>query len=45
MDERLLSGESAYEDADLEYSLRPQTLRQYIGQDKAKHNLEVFIEV
>ncbi|AOM07506.1 Holliday junction branch migration DNA helicase RuvB [Bacillus cereus] len=44
MDERLLSGEPAYEDADLEYSLRPQTLRQYIGQDKAKHNLEVFIE-
>ncbi|MDC6159823.1 Holliday junction branch migration DNA helicase RuvB [Bacillus albus] len=44
MDERLLSGESAFEDADLEYSLRPQTLRQYIGQDKAKHNLEVFIE-
>ncbi|MEC2553027.1 Holliday junction branch migration DNA helicase RuvB [Bacillus tropicus] len=44
MDERLLSGESAYEGADLEYSLRPQTLRQYIGQDKAKHNLEVFIE-
>ncbi|WP_439021534.1 Holliday junction branch migration DNA helicase RuvB [Bacillus thuringiensis] len=44
MDERLLSGESAYEDVDLEYSLRPQTLRQYIGQDKAKHNLEVFIE-
>ncbi|MBH0323508.1 Holliday junction branch migration DNA helicase RuvB [Bacillus cereus] len=44
MDERLLSGESAYEDADLEYSLRPKTLRQYIGQDKAKHNLEVFIE-
>ncbi|MBO1579284.1 MULTISPECIES: Holliday junction branch migration DNA helicase RuvB [Bacillus] len=44
MDERLLSGESAHEDADLEYSLRPQTLRQYIGQDKAKHNLEVFIE-
>src|SRR6478752_4256361 len=44
MDERLLSGESGYEDADLEYSLRPQTLRQYIGQDKAKHNLKVFIE-
>ncbi|MED0937613.1 Holliday junction branch migration DNA helicase RuvB [Bacillus mobilis] len=44
MDERLLSGESAYEDSDLEYSLRPQALRQYIGQDKAKHNLEVFIE-
>ncbi|MGG2064256.1 Holliday junction branch migration DNA helicase RuvB [Bacillus sp. S14(2024)] len=44
MDERLVSGESVYEDMDLEYSLRPQTLRQYIGQDKAKHNLAVFIE-
>ncbi|MGG2095297.1 Holliday junction branch migration DNA helicase RuvB [Bacillus sp. S13(2024)] len=44
MDERLVSGESVYEDVDLEYSLRPQTLRQYIGQDKAKHNLAVFIE-
>ena len=44
MDERLLSGESGYEDADLEYSLRPQTLQQYIGQDKVKQNLDVFIE-
>ncbi|MCP8967297.1 Holliday junction branch migration DNA helicase RuvB [Ectobacillus ponti] len=44
MEERLVSGASAQEDAEFEYSLRPQTLRQYIGQDKVKHNLEVFIE-
>jgi Holliday junction DNA helicase RuvB len=44
MDERLISGESVYEDAEFEYSLRPQSLRQYIGQEKVKHNLEVFIE-
>ncbi|MFD3449403.1 Holliday junction branch migration DNA helicase RuvB [Microbacteriaceae bacterium 4G12] len=44
MDERLVSGESVYEDVDFEYSLRPQNLRQYIGQEKVKHNLEIFIE-
>lgn len=44
MDERLVSGESVFEDAELEYSLRPQTLKQYIGQEKVKHNLEIFIE-
>jgi len=27
-----------------EYSLRPKTLREYIGQEKAKSNLEVFIQ-
>ena len=27
-----------------EYSLRPKTLREYIGQEKAKENLEVFIQ-
>ena len=27
-----------------EYSLRPQTLREYIGQKKAKENLSVFIQ-
>lgn len=29
---------------DGEYSLRPKTLREYIGQEKAKGNLEVFIQ-
>lgn len=27
-----------------EYSLRPKTLREYIGQEKAKGNLEIYIE-
>ncbi|MCI8438282.1 MAG: Holliday junction branch migration DNA helicase RuvB [Oscillospiraceae bacterium] len=27
-----------------EYSLRPRTLREYIGQEKAKGNLEIFIQ-
>jgi len=32
------------EDENLELSLRPRYLREYIGQTKVKHNLEVFIE-
>lgn len=44
MDERLVSGEAVFEDTESEYSLRPQTLKQYIGQEKIKHNLEIFIE-
>ena len=31
-------------DDDGEGSLRPKTLAEYIGQEKAKHNLAVFIE-
>ena len=27
-----------------EYSLRPKTLREYVGQEKAKGNLEIFIQ-
>ena len=27
-----------------EYSLRPKTLKEYIGQEKAKGNLEVFTQ-
>ena len=32
------------QDDENEYSLRPKTLREYIGQEKAKRNLQVFIE-
>lgn len=38
----LLSASFSKEDA-AEYSLRPKLLREYIGQKKAKENLEVFI--
>ena len=44
MEERIVSGESEINEDSFEYSLRPQTIKQYIGQDKVKHNLEVFIQ-
>ncbi|RLQ98084.1 Holliday junction branch migration DNA helicase RuvB [Falsibacillus albus] len=44
MEERIVSGEADIQDLSLEQSLRPQTLKQYIGQDKVKQNLAIFIE-
>lgn len=44
MEERLVSSASNYEESTIEQSLRPQTLSQYIGQDKVKSNLAIFIE-
>ena len=44
MEERIISGEAGDEDVSFETSLRPTTLKQYIGQDKVKENLSVFIE-
>jgi Holliday junction DNA helicase RuvB len=44
MEERLVSGDVHREDVSLEYSLRPKFLHEYIGQDKVKGNLKVFIE-
>ncbi|MCM3122552.1 Holliday junction branch migration DNA helicase RuvB [Mesobacillus sp. AQ2] len=44
MEERIISSEAGDQDLSFEQSLRPQTLRQYIGQDKVKANLEVFIK-
>ncbi|AKP47948.1 Holliday junction branch migration DNA helicase RuvB [Bacillus smithii] len=44
MEERIVSGEADWKEAAMEPSLRPQTLKQYIGQDKVKRNLEIFIE-
>ena len=44
MDERLVSGEADIQESYIEQTLRPQTLSQYIGQDKVKENLRVFIE-
>lgn len=35
---------SALREDDSEFSLRPQWLREYIGQEKAKNNLKIFIE-
>lgn len=44
VEERLVSGEVLGEETALEPSLRPQYLHEYIGQDKIKENLKVFIE-
>lgn len=43
-EERLSAPEFTSGDIDTEYSLRPKTLSEYIGQDKVKENLSVYIE-
>ncbi|MGE6259542.1 Holliday junction branch migration DNA helicase RuvB [Heyndrickxia sporothermodurans] len=44
MEDRVVSGESIKFEETFEQSLRPQTLLQYIGQEKVKSNLAIFIE-
>lgn len=44
MDERMVTGELQAEDSAVELSLRPTTLKQYIGQHKVKDNLQIFIQ-
>lgn len=44
MEERMVSAEVQQEEETLENQLRPQLLNQYIGQEKVKNNLKVFIE-
>jgi Holliday junction DNA helicase RuvB len=42
--ERMVSPEFISKDNETEFSLRPKYLRDYIGQDKVKENLSVYIE-
>ena len=42
--QRLVSPEVEAEDFDAEASLRPKTLAEYIGQDKAKENLKIYLK-
>ena len=44
LENRMVTPDFTQEDIDVEYSLRPKTLEEYIGQDKAKENLAVFIQ-
>ncbi|MDD6033704.1 MAG: Holliday junction branch migration DNA helicase RuvB [Oscillospiraceae bacterium] len=44
MENRITAPEVNAGDAETEYSLRPKTLDEYIGQEKAKENLRVYIE-
>ncbi|MCR4781097.1 MAG: Holliday junction branch migration DNA helicase RuvB [Ruminiclostridium sp.] len=42
--QRITEPELMPEDTDIEFSLRPKRLSEYIGQDKVKENMSVFIE-
>lgn len=44
MEDRIVSGEEQLEDVQDELSLRPSMLSEYIGQDKVKENLRIFIQ-
>ena len=41
---RIITSDFTPEDNDIESSLRPKTLDDYIGQDKIKENLKIYIE-
>jgi Holliday junction DNA helicase RuvB len=43
-EERIVSGQRESEDLGIEQNLRPRRLKQYIGQELVKKNLEVFIK-
>lgn len=43
VDERTLTQHPLPEDQTLEFTLRPQNLDEFVGQDKLKKNLKVFI--
>ncbi len=44
MEKRVISTQIQEEDIKIESNLRPMTLEEYIGQEKAKENLRVYIE-
>ncbi|MDR3313475.1 MAG: Holliday junction branch migration DNA helicase RuvB [Oscillospiraceae bacterium] len=43
-EERPVSPELTQMDSEIEYSLRPKSLREYIGQTKVKENLSIYME-
>ena len=43
-EERAIAPEYISDDNEIETSLRPHTLEEYIGQEKAKENLKIYIE-
>ena len=44
MSERLIAGDGLPEEENYDAGLRPRTLKEYVGQSKAKLNLQVFID-
>lgn len=43
-EQRIVDTESHSDDSDIEIGLRPQTLDEYVGQEKAKESLKIYIE-
>ena len=43
MEERLITAEDTGDDSSFDLSLRPKILTEYVGQNKVKENLKVFI--
>ncbi len=43
IENRFLSSEKNTEDLDIEITLRPKTMGEYVGQEKAKEQLDIFI--
>ena len=43
-EERIISTRNIDAENDYEYSLRPRTIDEYVGQQKVKENLEVFVQ-
>ena len=44
MARRIITTDATEEDIKIEYTLRPQLLKDYIGQEKAKETLKIYIE-
>ena len=44
VEDRLVNPETKTEDSDIEQTLRPQRIEDYIGQQKVKDNLKIFIQ-
>lgn len=44
MEERVITNEELPSDNNLEETLRPQVLDEYIGQNEVKENIRVFVE-
>lgn len=44
MEERIITSELKLEDIDIEGSLRPKSFNEYIGQEKVKEKLSIFIQ-
>ena len=44
MPKRMIETGFTQEDATIEFSLRPQTLKEYIGQEKAKESLQIYMD-